>query len=112
MKINDVLECYNAALDNERIHRELNVKGHFVSTMEIKKSMGPYKQAFINIIYIDIDHKTNRQFVSSSWMERALIDDINKFTETAEKQALIKFIIACNENDVWKKVIEGKYGIE
>ena len=49
MKINSVLEAINRALDEERAKRSLDIKGHFTSTMNIKKSMGPYKQCYINI---------------------------------------------------------------
>ncbi|MBQ9391970.1 MAG: hypothetical protein IJU02_07245 [Lachnospiraceae bacterium] len=110
MKINDVLECFNAALDSERINKGIKAKGHFVSTMEIKRSMGPYKQAHVTIIYIDLDRKANIPFITSSWTERALVEHLETFKEKAEMQTLIKFIISCN--GCWQQLIEGKYGIK
>lgn len=112
MKINDILDCVNGVLESERVIRNLDVRGHFVATIEVKRSMGPYKQAYVNIIYVDTANKTSFPFVTSSTMERALIDHMDVFLETASKHALVKFIYMCHEKDNWEKLIEGKYGTE
>lgn len=110
MKINNVLEAINRALDEERIKRSLDIKGHFTSTMNIKKSMGPYKQCYINIVYVNPTTKEVKNFCEGTYMERVLVDRVEDFIDIAEQYALTKFFIRCHEPNLWEDIIKGEYG--
>ena len=110
MKINSVLEAINRALDEERAKRSLDIKGHFTSTMNIKKSMGPYKHCYINIVYVNPVTKEVKNFCEGSYMERVLVDRVEDFIDIAEQYALTKFFIHCHEPNLWEDIIKGEYG--
>lgn len=112
MRINDILDAVNTVIDIERVVKGIKARGHFVSTIEIKKSIGPYKKACIRILYVDVDNNTNTIFVATDYTDRTLTENIDKFILIAEKQAMVKFITICHESDNWNKLIEGKYGTE
>lgn len=112
MKIDDVLECLNKTLDEIRAKKGYTTKGHFISTMNIKKSMGPYKQCYITIIYVNLDTKTTTPVSEGSYMERVLVDRVEEFVKVAEQYALTKFFIKLNEPNLWEDIIIGKYGSE
>lgn len=110
MRIDDVLECLNKTLDELRARRGITTKGHFISTMNIKKSMGPYKQCYIIIYYVNLDTKINTPFTEGTYMERVLVDRVEDFIKVAEQYALTKFFIMCNEPNLWESIIIGEYG--
>lgn len=110
MKIDDVLECLNKTLDELRAKRSITTKGHFVSTMNIKKSMGPYKQCYITIIYVNLDSKINTPISEGTYMERVLVDRVEEFIGVAERYALTKLFIKLNEPNLWENIIIGEYG--
>lgn len=110
MKFNDILDSVNTAIEGERVIRDLFVRGHLVSTMEIKKSMGPYKQSYIRIVYVNLDTNTNFEFLTCTYMGKAPVDKIDEFIFEAEKNALLKLIITLHDKDIWQALIEGRYG--
>lgn len=110
MKIDDVLECLNKTLDELRAKRGITTKGHFVSTMNIKKSMGPYKQCYITIIYVNLDSKINTPVSEGTYMERVLVDRVEEFISVAERYALTKLFIKLNEPNLWENITIGEYG--
>lgn len=112
MRFNDILDAVNTAVEGERVIKDLFVKGHLVSTMEIKKSMGPYKQAYIRIIYVNTDTSTNFDFLTCTYMGKAPVDKMEEFILEAEKSALLKLIVTLHDKDIWQSLIEGRYGTE
>lgn len=112
MKFSDILDVVNTALEGERALKDLFVKGHLVSTMEIKKSMGPYKQSYIKIIYVNLDTEKNHDFLTSTYMDKAPVDKIKEFIAESENKALLKLVITLHTPGIWQSLIEGKYGTE
>lgn len=110
MRINEVLEALNRAIDEQRGIRGLNIVGHFTSTMNIKKSMGPYKQCYVSIVYVKPEDKEVIPFCEGSYMERVLVDRVEEFINIAEQQALTKFFIRCHEPNLWEDILTGEYG--
>lgn len=112
MKFNDILDAVNTALEGERVMKDLFVRGHLVSTMEIKKSMGPYKQSYIKVIYVNLDNNKNYDLLTSTYMDKAPVDKMDEFILKAEKNALLKLFITLHTPSIWQSLIEGKYGAE
>lgn len=112
MKFNDILDSVNTALEGERVIKDLFVRGHLVSTMEIKKLMGPYKQSYIKIVYVNLDESKNIEFLTSTYMGKAPVDKMDEFILESEKRALLKLIITLHTPGIWQSLIEGKYGTE
>lgn len=110
MRINEVLECANKALDEIRESEVLQVKGHFVSTTTVRKSMGPYRQCDIKIIYVNLDSKENYTFCTASSMERCSVEEEKKLIDTTEAKALTLFFLKQHEREIWKQIVEGSYG--
>lgn len=109
MKLNDVLDCFNTAIEGERVTRNLNVKGHLVSAIEIRKSMGPYKQSYIYINYVDRETGNNYRVLTDTFMDRVPTDELDAFIMKSEKQALLKLIVILRDNDMWNSIVNGTY---
>lgn len=112
MRINEVLECANKAIDEIRKKESINAKGHFVSTTEIKKAMGPYKQCVVGIVYINLDKHSTYAFCGASIMERCLSENEEKIIKKAEAQALTQFFMYQHMENIWEQIIKGEYGTE
>lgn len=110
MKFSDILDAVNTALEGERVMKDLFVRGHLVSTMEIKKSMGPYKQSYIKVIYVNLDTNENYDFLTSTYMDKAPVDKMDEFILNSEKNALLKLVVTLHTPGIWQSLIEGKYG--
>ena len=104
MKINEVLECINKVSDSKRE----NTHGHLIAVTEIKKSMGPYRQAYTHIYYIDLDKKDKYEYCTASIMDRCTKDKEDKLKERCEKEALIKLFSLITVKDNWEKLITGE----
>lgn len=110
MKINDVLECFNKALTVDRENQNRENKGHFVAYSNIRKSMGPYREFFTQIVYVNPVTTETKYICNNKLMERCCKDEESIKLETNEKKALEKFIYLMQQPEVWNKVIQGKYG--
>lgn len=112
MRINEVLECANKAIDEIRNKKNINARGHFVSTTEIQKAMGPYKQCVTRIVYVNLDKHSTNTFCGASIMERCLSENEEKMIKKVETQALTQFFIYQHMENVWEQIIKGEYGTE
>lgn len=112
MRINEVLECANKAIDEIRKKENIDAKGHFVSTTEIRKAMGPYKQCIVEIMYINLDRHNTHAFCGASIMERCLSENEEKIIKKAETQALTQFFVYQHTDSIWEQIIKGEYGTE
>lgn len=112
MRINEVLECANKAIDEIRNKKNINARGHFVSTTEIQKAMGPYKQCATRIVYVNLDKHSTSAFCGASIMERCLSENEEKMIKKVETQALTQFFIYQHMEDIWEQIIKGEYGTE
>ena len=110
MKINDVLECFNKALTIDRENQNRENKGHFVAYSNIRKSMGPYREFFTQIVYVNPITTETKYICNSTSMERCPREGEPTMLINNEKKALEKFIYLMHQPDVWNRVIQGKYG--
>lgn len=109
MKISEVLEAYNKAIDELREEKGIIAKGHFISIADIKKSMGPYKQVYVNILYHDGNKNLNYPFAGAQVMDRCPIDKEGAMLTKCELAALTKFFIYCNNQEVFNSVLNNTY---
>lgn len=109
MKFNDVLDCFNTAIEGERIIKDLNVKGHLVGVTEVKKSMGPYRQSYVYINYVNRDTGENSRLVTATLMDRVTVNQVEDFILKSEKQAILKLIITLQDQKIWHAIINGTY---
>lgn len=110
MKIDEVLESLNKALDDIRERKQLNVKGHFVALPSIKKSMGPYKEYRIRINYVNgVDNEVHL-FCTNTCMERCNAGEEDKLANQCETEVLRKFFICLHK--YYDSIIIGDYGCE
>ena len=109
MKFNDVLDCFNTAIEGERIIKDLNIKGHLVGVTEVKKSMGPYRQSYVYINYVNRDTGENFRLVTATLMDRVTVNQVEDFILKSEKQAILKLIITLQDQKIWSAIINGTY---
>lgn len=114
MKFNDIIDCFNVSIEGERIIKDLHIYGHLVYVMEIKKSIGPYKQSYIYINYVNRDTGENHRLVTSELTDRADTKSMDAFILKSEKQALLKLIVTLQDKQIWEAIVNGTYknGIE
>lgn len=110
MKINQILESFNKALDAIRFTRGIKVNGHFNAVSTVKKSMGPYKTYRIVIDYVNLDNHENYPFCNNTYTDVCYTGEENKLEEQCTAEILVTFFIR------WEKfkeaVIIGDYGCE
>lgn len=109
MKFNDVLDCFNTAIEGERVIKDLYVKGHLVGVTEVKKSMGPYRQCYVYVNYVDRNTGENFRLVTATLMDRVTVNQVEDFITKAEKQAIIKLIVTLQDKEIWSAIINGVY---
>jgi hypothetical protein len=109
MKFNDILDCFNTAIEGERVIRDLHVNGHLVGITEIKKSMGPYRQSYIYINYVNRDTGENFRLITANLMDRVTVNQVDEFILKTEKQAIIKLIVTLQDRKVWDAIINGTF---
>lgn len=109
MKLNDVLDCFNTAIEGERVIKDLHVKGHLIGVTEVKKSMGPYRQCYTYINYVDRNTGENFKLITATLMERVTANQVDEFILKTEKQALIKLIVTLQDREIWSAIINGTY---
>ena len=109
MKFNDVLDCFNTAIEGERIIRDLHVRGHLVGVTEVKKSMGPYRQSYVYVNYVNRDTGENSRLVTATLMDRVTVSQVEDFILKSEKQAILKLIITLQDQKIWSAIINGTY---
>lgn len=112
MRLNEVLECANKAIDEIREGKGIMAKGHFVSTTEIRKSMGPYRQCDVRIVYVNLDEHKTIDFCTTSAMERCTIEDEKKLVKATEMKALKAFFTQQCITEIWQQIIGGEYGVK
>lgn len=105
MKINDVLEAINQAIEEERTKKCFNIKGHFVTVTDIQKGMGPYKKYHISIIYVDIDNKENIDFISKYYTHKVMKGAEDKVKNIVECEVLTPFFLKVLDN--WENIVKG-----
>ena len=110
MKINQMLESINKALDAIRFQRGIEVNGHFVAVTSIKKSMGAYKICTITVDYINLDEHENFKFCTNTLSDECVKGEEDKLEDRCALELLTSFFIR------WEKfkeaVIIGDYGCE
>lgn len=90
MKINDVLECYNKALD-ECGNPD---KKHFVAHSTVEKKIGPVKEVTTFITLCNPTTGKNECIVKTTNTECSIGEESKeKLIEKTEKEALVEFII-------------------
>ena len=105
MRINNILEGINKAIDHIRESSNVEAKGHFTAITTIKKSMGPYKECRIEINYTDLlEHKTTL-FCNTTCMERCAPNEEYKLIDRTTENIITKFFVKWLEcgDDVIKK---------
>lgn len=106
MKLNDVLEAFNKALDIER--KEGGI-GHFISTLKSKKLMGNYREYTLNIYYVNKE-KDTIPFVTGRKIEQLIVPE--DFIITAiEVEALCTFFSAIRKGGdaLYNQLVTGSY---
>lgn len=106
MKINDILEKVNKLLDQQRELEGIDTKGHFIGTMTLRKSMGPYKQCTIEISYVNMTNSTITSVIKSTLMERVANDD-NPIIDSTTADAVSKFLVKVGSNNSWEDIKRG-----
>lgn len=109
MKFNDILDCFNTAIEGERVIKDLHIKGHLVGVTEVKKSMGPYRQCYTYINYVDRNTGENFKLINATLMERVTANQVDEFILKTEKQALLKLIVTLQDKEIWSAIINGTY---
>ena len=109
MKINEILEAYNKAIDIIREDKKLNVKGHFVVLEDIKKSMGPYKQLKVDILYCNVENNVNYPFAGAQLMEKCPAGTEEAMMEKCELATLTKFFYYLHNEEVFNSIISNTY---
>lgn len=109
MKINEVLEAYNKVIDTLREEKGIKAKGHFVAVTNIKKSMGPYKQFYVHILYCDVTKNINYPFAGAQLMERCPAGQEEEILNKCELAALKSFFLYCQQEGILDKVIHNTY---
>lgn len=110
MKINNILESINKAIDVMRFNEGIEANGHFVAMSSIKKSMGPYKAYHIIIDYVDLDGHKNFTFCNNTCMERCPTGEEHKLEEQCTLEVLTRFFIKWNKFK--DAIIKGEYDSE
>lgn len=110
MKINDVLECFNKALSLKRNEVSTEAKGHFVAYSNIRNLIGPYKEFFTQIVYVNPITTETKYICNNVITERCSKDSEDIMLIKNEKATLEKFIYLMLQPDIWKEIIRGKYG--
>lgn len=111
MKINDILESYNKAIDKIRKDKGITENGHLMAFTDVRKSMGPYKEFRTDILYISSD-RNNTYVCNHVSMERCLKDEEQKFVEKNELIVLEKLFTLLYNKFIWNQLIEGTYGTQ
>ena len=88
MKINDILECFNKALDLAGNPEKI----HYVAHSVIEKKIGPVKQATTIITLCDQANNTRKDIVEKSYTTSIPTGHEEVLKEETEKRALIEFI--------------------
>lgn len=109
MKINEVLEAYNKAIDHIREERNINAKGHFIAVEDVKKSMGPYKQFYVSILYHNGTNKVNYPVAGAQLMERCPAGTEEQALEKCELAALSKFFQYCADQEILNSIVNNTY---
>lgn len=107
MKINDILEKVNKLLDKQREIEHINTKGHFIGTMTLRKSMGPYKQCTVEISYVNMTNSTITPIIKSTLMERVANNEDNPIIDNTTTDAISKFIVKTASDNNWENIKKG-----
>lgn len=109
MKFNDILDCFNTAIEGERVIKDLHIKGHLVGVTEVKKSMGPYRQCYVYVNYVDRATGENFKLINATIMDRVTANQVEELILKTEKQALLKLFITLQDQKIWSAIINGTY---
>ena len=109
MKINEVLEAYNKAIDCLREEKSIADKGHLIAVEDVKKSMGPYKQFYVSILYHNGTSKVNYPVAGAQLMERCPAGTEEQALERCELAALSKFFQYCTDQEILNSIVNNTY---
>lgn len=89
MKINDVLECINNVLVDDRHNQGLDpMLGHFVYHVEVHKNIGPIKTFHASIEFVSIKNKEVIPVIRIQHTTSCSPDNIEEAKDQAAKTAL------------------------
>lgn len=92
MKINDILECFNKALDLKGNPKRI----HYVAHSVIERKIGSIKQATTIITLCDQLDNTRTDIIKESYTTSMPAGQEEVLKEETERRALIKFISRWN----------------
>lgn len=111
MKINEILECFNKALDEFRASNGSSVKTHFAARSAWERKIGAVKRAYTEIDLIDngpYDKGKATPIITQEYVSNVPSGAEVALIETTERRALKEFIIYWSEhlNDIIYDTIE------
>lgn len=92
MKINEILECFNKALDLKGNPNKV----HYVAHSTLERKIGPVKQATTIITLLDQVNDIRKDIVEESYITNMPAGQEEVLKEETERRALIKFITMWN----------------
>ena len=110
MRINEVLEGINKAIDNIREEQGLKVNGHLTSVTTVKKSMGPYRQCYIMVVYVNSDNNTTTELFTKTIMDRVMGDKVDALIAKTESLVVTAVVLYMYKH--LESLIKGNYGSE
>lgn len=116
MKINDIMECANKALEAIRQIRGIDCNHFFTARRELARKMGPIKEFTLRIEYIKPNEKTIAVITKKHTQKALEGQEENDVWEMVEKDCLSGFfaLITMGKGPLsWDKFVTGEYnGIE
>lgn len=110
MRINQILESINKAIDQFRAERNISARGHLIGICSIYKEMGPYKRFEMHLDYVNIDTENTVIVCENKCIDKCPIGQELKLEEKCTSELLTKFFIKWEE--LKEQIITGKYGAE
>ena len=107
MKINDILECLNTVMDNERQQSNIDAKGHFVAVTSITKKFANIKECAIDVNYINLDTGELTKLIHVSEIDKCNTGDEDKLIKKTTKAAIEKVFKLSLDTDTMEDIIHG-----
>lgn len=110
MKINEILECINKTLDEERALKEIHCSGHFVAHTLWEKKIGTAKEFHVCIDYIN--NGVPYKYSAIHHTCQCPVEDIDNMKEQVELMALTQFFKALRlsvGNSSYEGVLKGDF---
>lgn len=93
MKINDVLECINRALEDERRAKGIEAIGHFVCHSNYAKRIGTIKEFQTFIDFVNYKTGCSHRVTSYFHVENCLQDKVEEIKERIALKVLKEFFL-------------------